>query len=146
MREHKYKGISKKHGHWVYGNLIKTAPDSKNKRSYYIVADPVFIPAISLPAEGFIEIIPETLGEYIGKEDKNGIDIYGGDVAKWHSTEDGKDVIGLISYNEEKACFCHRNMPINKVLESGFYQPEKGCCNLEIIGTKHQNPELLEAE
>jgi len=144
MREHRYRGLSKKHGHWVYGNLVKTAPDSKNERRYYIVADPVFIPAISFPAERFIEIIPETLGGYIGKEDKYDKDIYEGDIPKVSHDLDEKgyslfyidtylDFTGyVVSWENIKGYSC-----ITHIIEEDY-------SNVEIIGNIHENPELME--
>ena len=67
-----------------------------------------------------------------GLKDKNGKDIYEGDIVKYESKY--RNFIDVIIYNEGFACFTIENEIIDWMLPD---------CNYEIIGNIHENPELL---
>ena len=82
-----------------------------------------------------VEIIPETVGQYTGLDDKNGVKIFEGDVVRSNDT-----AIGHVIYEESGTAF-----------ELLFYDDTDcfglGQCyiseELEVIGNIHDNPELL---
>ena len=81
---------------WVYGNLIQGEngschiclinknPIHKNGDSWYIDSP-------------FYEVIPETVGQFTGFTGKKGVEIYEGDICKYHKNTSK----WLISYNFE---------------------------------------------
>jgi len=67
----------------------------------------------------------KTVGQYTGLKDKNGEEIYEGDILAW---DDGKGDPWLIAWNENECRYTDYS-PKNKAI---------------IIGNIHENPELLE--
>lgn len=82
MREILSKGKRKDNGEWVYGYYCKYGYTGKEK--HYII--PSYASALYA-----IEIIPETVGQYIGKElcDEK---LFEGDIVEWY--EDYDDSFG----------------------------------------------------
>jgi len=86
------------------------------------------------------EVIPETVSQYTGLEDKNGIKIFEGDICNCREYE----CFGKIIYNEDEAGFYFDVM----YEDGGFGEERLYDYNdeLEVIGNIFDNPELLESE
>lgn len=70
MREILFRGKTLAKGEWIYGDLIRDDDD------------------VCILQEGLIwrEIIPESVGEYIGLKDKNGNKVFEGDIVRYKDT------------------------------------------------------------
>lgn len=96
--------------------------------------------------EGFVFVIPETVGEYIGSPDKNGTKIFEGDIGRYKQTDgakrNGKPIIctGKVIYNAITASYAVESKDEAGV-EYFDYFPIK---DFEIIGNCIDNPELLQ--
>ena len=120
MREIKFRGICLKTGEWVYGDVHFNADCTKahiHKRGDRVKSH---------------DIDPTTVGQYIDRKDKNGVEIYKGDILVICETRPPLSVafrdgsFGYITHN----CFI------------SFLHLLPG--DLEVIGNIHENPELLE--
>jgi uncharacterized phage protein (TIGR01671 family) len=126
MRDIRFRGKRKDNGEWVYGYCCRT---------FRWMGDTEPVAGIQ-ESEGFFfrEVVPETVGEYTGLHDKNGKEIYEGDLLKddrgmIYKVKWGCDLLWLAITNE-KHCNC--------------YCPKGVAKRAEVISNIHDNPELLE--
>lgn len=140
MREIKFRGKRIDNGEWVYGSLIQC--DITGKR-YILPMGSDANESDKVGHEGCLmlftfEVIPETVGQFTGLKDKNGKEIYEGDICNCREYE----CFGKVEWNNEEAgfYFC-------VVMEGGGFEEEHlydYVDELEVIGNIYENPELLE--
>ena len=136
MRESKFRGFNRKNGVWLYGFYLQ------NRGAHFVCPDEF--------ADGKswddYEIDPETRGEYTGQKDKNGQEIYEGDVV---ATEmNGCRYVQEVVWSDVTNGFSFRGHGCGPMFH-------KSSC-MEVIGNIHDrsatqgdacqsnNPELLE--
>lgn len=83
-----------------------------------------------------------TLGQFTGLQDKNGVDIYEGDIMNGKSKVFGV-IVGAVVFSEylDGECYAHElhlgwnvnSIPLKDLVSDGF----------EVIGNIYENPELL---
>jgi len=123
MREIKFRGKRKDNNKWVYGYLViedkKYAYIHTGEYDSYYNWDVCY------------EVIPDTIKEYTGLKDKNGDEIYEGDIVK---------AKGIYSIRVRPVIFKNGMFCIAgewSLLPLGYF------IELEIIGNIYENPELL---
>lgn len=82
----------------------------------------------------------EPLMQYTGLKDKNGAEIYEGDIIQFQSTE-GQGLIKKVWFCDKKCSLMIGNLTYENLTESGFFQPSE--LIFELIGNIYENPELL---
>lgn len=141
MREIKFRGKIAFGGYdggngWIYGNLTgsPTHPyiqEVKDKGNDWY----------HLPRT---EVTPRSIGQFTGLHDKNGKEIYEGDIIRSFDSK-GEPIIHFIQYDNEEAGF----VAILKGSAKGdfgygrCYQQWITECEKEVIGNIHDNLELL---
>ena len=92
------------------------------------------------------EVIPETVGQSTGLNDKNGVEIYEGDGVRGRCSVQIVGIVefvGIVEWNEQYAQF----YIAGKDRDGDLIAPPFDIvvlAELEVIGNIHQNPELLE--
>ena len=131
IREYKFRGKRIDNGKWIYGSLI-TKTLSNEEHIFILIEDSDFFRSLW---ELLIEVDPETVGQYTEKKDKNGKEICDGDICKFNNPT---VPVCVVRYFRDKACFGLSdeknwfNLPFKELVD-----------NVEILGTIHDNPELL---
>lgn len=150
-REIKFRGKRTDTGEWVYGDLIHGV-GSKHGRMYILPVTHIY-PKGCDNLDGW-EVTPDTVGQFTGLLDKNGKEIYEGDILgfaterKMGYQEDGVEIALSVVFGRANP----NNDSISEYMgfwaESNFgnrssigYQVE--CHGARVIGNIHDNPELL---
>lgn len=83
--------------------------------------------------EAFV-VVPETIGQYIGLCDRNGTQIFAGDIVSYRGEH------AVIAYDEETARFCLSFDTWSTDFDHLYGK------DVEVIGNAYDNPELREGE
>lgn len=99
LREITFRGKSVNNGEWVYGYLIGRANDTGRVRREILLIDN------GAPFNKVVEVIPETVGQYIGLVDRNGEKIFEGDIL----SVEGVPQLYSVEFTTADASFAVRN-------------------------------------
>lgn len=133
MREILFRGKYINTGEWVIGDLIRERFG-------------ICVQSVTKSGNGCTRIKylidPETVGQYIGIQDKNGAKIFEGDIIKIIDLKDAPhwmhDENSVVEYDKDYAGFkpyCEYDSDCGEFVRAN---------NTIVIGNIHDNPELLE--
>lgn len=116
---------------WVYGYLYKIKSFFSEDYQYFIKNEHLQETSVD----------EDTIGQYTGLKDKNGKEIYEGDIVRTKYMD--KTFIVWVEYSDEYAEF------VTKCKEILFFDEplsDIGRADREVIGNIYDNPELLEED
>ena len=141
MRDVLFKAKSYESKEWVHGSLI--AMDDNASGQVFIfppVRGASIIPCGILVASGMIAVDSETICQYTGLKDKNGTDIFEGDIVvlhgsclPWWRSNGEKAVVKYARFGFEP--FCGYQVDLGRFINAA---------ECEVIGNIYDNPELAE--
>lgn len=126
MREIKFRGKRLDNGEWIEGDLLRM------NGHWFIFPDPA--------PEGIdkYEVDPATVGEFTGLKDKNGKEIYEGDVMEIPETDFNAEIIGRVLFDDD----AYYIIPLRGGHLWGLHWSLRKH-DAKIIGNIHDNPKFL---
>ena len=135
MREILFRGKRIKNGKWVKGNLVqmKFKPDEDLRTM-------IFVDCESCEESKYYEVDDKTVGQYIGLKDRNGNQIFEGDLLRFYSDLRG-GLVGepcTVRYGAFNCTCCEGvygwEFDNGDIRDVGYY---------EVISNIHDNSELI---
>lgn len=131
MHDIEFRGKRTDNGEWVYGNLVRGC----DEQYAYIVE----LGNKEL-CRNYVDVDPETIGQYTGLADKNGTKIFEGDMI----STDLERPYNIVEYRN--GCFmlnCYDGNPYYDIMFSTSDELHAKCDYAEVIGNIYDSPELL---
>lgn len=96
------------------------------------------------------DVDPKTVGQYIGLTDKNGREIFAGDILKWTSKDEESFELYEVLYRDDLAAFATRLIGRKVTPELSYFNTgmaeDTDTDDIEVIGDVYSSPELLTGE
>lgn len=136
-----FRGKRIKDGKWIYGNL---ADYSMNVLNTTVERKIIFGNIVSFATDNFGFVVddcavdPETIGQFTGLLDRNGKEIYEGDIVRYYDDIEDELVSSHVIYHKESCSFCTAPTKL-----CGDYIGICAHWQFEVIGNIFDNPSLI---
>lgn len=143
MRQIKFRGKSIETGQWVYGSLLQMQSGSS-----------ILVEDIDAKLYDEYKVIPDTVGQFTGLYDKDGREIYEGDILRFPTKDkwEEKNFVSFeVFFHDNDCCERHIGWQMNRIHFQGNicgtgrdpqFKPST-TAQMVVIGNIHDNPELL---
>lgn len=132
MRKILFKGKRKDNGEWVQGDLSQ----HKNGKKFIKCGS----------ATSSYEVVPESVGQYVGLTDKNDNQVFEGDIVEGHCHSQWNHRLQRCAIVYDRDSFKSRHY-LNYPNEEHYFEYKVLFSkDVVVIGNIHDNPELLKSE
>ena len=148
MREILFRGKRTDNGKWECGDLL--SPNEFNAIPHIVYID--YLNEYGDIGEISTPVIPETVGQYTGLTDKNGVRIFEGDIVKCTDTINDFEFNAVVEFGNPNGEYnWGYQLKFISGEESNFdilcwVDMEETGAYIEVIGNIHDSPELLEGD
>ena len=143
MREILFRGKRIDNGEWVYGNLVRGCDE---KYAYIVEFGNREL------CRNYVNVNPDTVGQYTGLKDKNGTKIFEGDMINPFNDEIDKMVVEFRLGQFLLCLYGERGYMAEYGWEEGnyvFFEADPLLSysdDIEVVGNIHDSPELLRGD
>lgn len=143
MREILFRGKRKSDKEWVYGYYIQTN-DFLDERKHDLIFETNSVNYPRGEIAGVHEVDPQTVCQFTGLTDRNGVKIFEGDIIK---VDDDFDTFGKMAGEIREVWFKDGGFRLKPKYPSSIARGDRGYwmedgVDYEVIGNVHDNPEL----
>ena len=135
MRDHIFRGKNKRTGKWIEGNLLGDCVIIPKGQEFEIEGGYIIFNDLKA-----CEVIPETIGEYTGWNDKNGKKIFEGDILEF------PNCLVEVFWHTHLGCWDCDFLKFTDVENDIDDMSPCHCYRSKIVGNIHDNPERLKGE
>ena len=154
----RFRGKDAKTGEWLYGYYVEQHLPEYDTDQPDRITGYTNLPMLFNDEPGqrdgcyWHEVVYNTVGQFSTLRDKNGKEIYAGDII-YSEFLDGSNCHCLVGWNDEEACFGLMDEYAFRSKQVGFNYPKFDSLLLlnfrnhgtkfEVVGNIHDNPELI---
>lgn len=131
-RKIKFIGKRVNGGEWVESMTISMGTIKRKMHKVFFEVQP----------DKWFGIVPDTVGQFTGKTDKNGKWIYEGDIVRVYATNRAYDIV--VKWDDYAMAFMANFSDVPQSPLAWFGKFSK--CELEVVGNIFDNKELLKSE